>query len=166
MRYVLSLRKDRRCFVSLFLKKSPTIEETEDSLATYISTFRTMDWIVTEQGTHFLILMIHELSKNLQVRHHCTSDYIPCAIHIVEKVLREVKRIFQTLLHGRKLPLKGFSASIEAVECVLNNSTFNRLESHEMKSSKIYRFTREVFTGSSPYRSPNRALRIEKYRQL
>lgn len=76
-----------------------TNEGAVDAIATWIATFRVMDWFVSDQGLHFKNDLFRLLASELKISHHFTTGYSPWANGTIELVCREVMRACKALLH-------------------------------------------------------------------
>lgn len=161
-KYTLILKDDFSSYVWLWPSECATGANAADALSTWISSFGQIDWLVTDQGSHFSNELMRGLTKDLHTKHHFTTAYCPWANGTVERVCREVIRASRALLSEMRLPPKDWPAVLEAVQCVINQAPLKRLGFRTNEPS-VYRTPLEVFTGHLPGRPLIRALPVHKY---
>ena len=88
-----------------------------DALIHWIGSFGTMEWFVSDQGSHFKNQLIDELTSELRVHHHFTTAYSPWANGSVERVCREVLRATKALCSEWKLAPRDWPAVTECALC-------------------------------------------------
>ena len=106
MKYILIIRDEISSFVWLHPADAANAEVTALALSGWIASFSTMDWLVSDQGSHFMNELNEELFSKYKVRRHFTTAYSPWANSTVERVCREVLRSCKALLSGGILPRK------------------------------------------------------------
>lgn len=116
-----------------------------------------MEWIVSDQGSHFKNSLLRGIIEETHVKHHFTTAYSPWANGTVERVCREVLRACRSLCSEWKLAPRDWPSVIETIQSVLNNSPLKRLGISSF-SSGSYRTPMEAFTGQRSRRSLLRAL--------
>lgn len=164
-KYLLLLREDFSSFIWLWPAEKANGENAADALAGWVPSFGAVDWIVTDQGTHFKNTLVKSLTKNLNASHHFTTACCPWANGSIERICREVIRACRALLSEMKLsPLK-WPAISESVQCILNQAPLRRSGARKNEPG-IYRTPLEVFTGHRPMRSLIRALPIHEYKNV
>ena len=163
-RYVLIVRDDHSGFVWLWPTSGTIAEEAVDGVIHWIGSFGTMDWFVSDQGSHFKNQLIAELTSELRVHHHFTTAYSPWANGTVERVCREVLRATRSLCSEWKLAPRDWPAVTECVQGVLNHAPLRGLGLRDCKKPGVYRTPMEVFTGHVPTRPLMRALPVAKYK--
>ena len=63
-----------------------------------IANFQMMKVIISDQGPHFKSMMVNRLTQMLKINHHMVVAYSPWSNGSIERLNREVKRAFKTLL--------------------------------------------------------------------
>lgn len=91
-KYALILRDDLSSYVWLFPVDAATSEAAADSITSRIAAFGAMDWLVSDQGSHFKNQLLRQLTSELRTAHHFTTAYSPWANGTVERVCWEVLR--------------------------------------------------------------------------
>lgn len=162
-RYVLIVRDDLSSHCSFWPTTSPTADSATEALATWTAAFGAFDWIVTDQGTHFVNNLLKGLIEELRSKHHTTTAYCPWANGSVERVYREVLRAGRALTHEFRLSPKDWSPVLESVQSVLNQSPLKRLGLRDRAKPGIYRTPLEAFTGLKPTHPILRALPLQRY---
>ena len=123
--YVLILRDDFSSFVGLFSVNTADSGTAVDAIAQWIGTFGCMDWIVSDQGSHFKNKIMQALWKWFRFSHHFTTAYTPWANGTVERVCREVKRACMALLSEWRLSPREWPSITECVQSILNQAPLN-----------------------------------------
>jgi len=124
-----------------------------------------MDWLISDQGSHFKNSLVEGLTKELQMKHHFSTAYSPWANGSVERVCRELLRSCKTLLSEWRLAYRDWPAVTEAVQSILNHAPLKKLGLRDKSVPGVYRTPLEVFTGHRPVRHLLRALPVEKYKR-
>lgn len=164
-RYLLIIRDDHSSFVWLWPTESCTSAEAASALIHWIGSFGAVQWLISDQGSHFKNTLINELSKELRINHHFTTAYSPWANGTVERLCKEVLRSTTALCSEWKLAPKDWPAVTECVQSVLNHAPLKRLGLRSSDQAGVYRTPLEVFTGHTPVRPLMRAMPVEEYRQ-
>ena len=162
-RYLLIIRDDLSGYVWLWPTASASSEDAADALASWISAFGAMEWIVSDRGSHFKNSLIRHLVESMHINHHFTTAYCPWANGTVERVCKEVLRAARVLLHELRLGEKDWPAVTECLTSILNHSPLTRLGLRSKKQPGVYRSPLEVFTSHRPTRPLLRALPFDKY---
>lgn len=164
--YLLVIRDDLSSYVWLWPTESATSEAAADALTTWIAVFGTMDWIVSDQGSHFKNRLIKELTEELMVKQHFTTAYSPWANGSVERVCREVLRACRAVLLEFRLAQKDWPAVTECVQSVINQAPLKRLGLRDSSTRGVYRTPLEVFTAHRPTRPLLAALPVQRYKHV
>lgn len=101
-KYILVLRDDLSSYVWLWPAEAATSECAVDALAMWISSFGSMEWLVSDQGSHFKNELLTGLCQEFHIDHHFTTAYSLRANGSVERVFRELIRAWQALLGERR----------------------------------------------------------------
>lgn len=96
-KYILILRDDLSSYVWLWPTESATSEAAAEALAVWFGCFGSIEWIISNQGSHFKNELIKGLTDQFRVSHHFTTAYTPWANGTVERVCREVLRAYRAL---------------------------------------------------------------------
>ena len=162
-KYLLLIRDDLSSYVWLWPTVSCTAEATAEALGVWIGCFGSMEWLVTDQGTHFKNELIAELTNEARAKHHFVTAYCPWAIGSIERVCREVLRACKALISEWGLSVKDWPNVTECVQSVLNHAPLVRLGLRDPKVKGVYRTPLESFTGHRPVRPLLRAMPISTY---
>jgi transposase InsO family protein len=144
MKYILVLKDDFSGYISLHCCDSPNSMFTADCIMDWISRYRTPDYFVSDQGTHFKCKLIDELARLLQVNHHFVTAYCPWANGTVERVNRDILTIMKSLLSEFKKLKKEWPDVVPLIQYTINHSSSARLSNESPVT---------VFTGQ-PASSP------------
>lgn len=159
--YVLILKDDFSSYVWLFPADAATSEVAAESLLNWIASFGAMEWLVSDQGSHFKNLLLEEITSQLKTRHHFTTTYSPWANGTVERVCREVLRSCRALCSEWKLGPQDWPAVLQTVQSILNQAPLQRLG--KKSGTEPFRCPLEVFTGVKPSQPLMRAVPPSKY---
>ena len=161
--YVLILRDDFSSFVWLFSGNTADSDTAVDAIVQWIGTFGCMDWIVSDQGSHFKNKILEALRKWFRFSHHFTTAYTPRANGSVERVCREVKRACMALLSEWRLSPREWPSVTECLQSILNKEPLKRLGNRTAEVQPILRCPLEVFTGMCPSRPLMHALHFKDH---
>lgn len=79
-----------------------------------------MEWIVTDQGSHFTSTLMKDMTEDMKLDHHFTTAHCPWANGSVERICREVIRANRAVLSEMKLDPTEWTAIVECVQSILN----------------------------------------------
>ena len=88
--YVLLIRDDLSGYVWLWPTEEANAACAAEALCVWLGVFGCMDWIVSDQGSHFKNMLIKSLTEESRVHHHFTTAYCPWSNGSVERICREV----------------------------------------------------------------------------
>ena len=162
-KYALILRDDFSSYVWLFPCSAADADSAAESICSWVAAFGAMEWLVSDQGSHFKNELIEKLADELRSQHHFTTAYSPWANGTVERVCREVLRACRALCSEWRLGAQDWPTVIEAVQSVLNHSPLRRLGPRSPDAPGVYRTPLEVYTGHTPRRPLLRALPPSSY---
>ena len=161
--YTLLIRDYLSGYVWLWPTEEANAACAAEALCVWLGAFGSMDWIVSDQGSHFKNMLIKSLTEEVRVHHHFTTAYCPWANGSVERICREVLRSCKALLSEWHLAAQDWPSITEAVQSVLNHAPLKRLGLRNSNCPGVYRTPLEVFTGHKPVRPLLRALPIGSY---
>ena len=165
-KYLLILRDDHSSYVRLWASTAVIAEEAAIALIDCVGAFRSFDWLVSDQGSHFKCVLVSELTSEFHIKHHFVTAYSPWANGSVERVCREVLRASKALCSEWNLAAKEWPAVVETVQNILNHAFLKRLGMRNEDSPGVYRTPLEVFTGNIPVRPLMRVLPLWKYKTV
>lgn len=163
-KYVLIIRDDLSPYIWIWPTSDTTAESAAEALCVWVGVFGGMEWLVSDQGSHFKNELIRNLTEELRAKHHFTTAYSPWANGSVERVCHEVLRACKALLSEWKLSAKDWPTVTEAVQAVINQAPLRKLGLRSSSVPGVYRTPMEVFTGHRPSRPLIRALPVSQYR--
>lgn len=76
-KYVLIIRDDLSSYIWLWSTEEATAESDAEALCTWVGSFGFMEWLVSDQGSHFNKTLVGELVNELRSQHHFTTAYSP-----------------------------------------------------------------------------------------
>jgi hypothetical protein len=98
LRYLLVMKDDFSGFCRLYSTPDATAISAVHAIMDWIANFQMMKVIISDQGPHFKNLMVNRLTQMLKINHHMVVAYSPWSNGSIERLNREVKRAFKTLL--------------------------------------------------------------------
>lgn len=148
LKYILILKDDLTSFTWLFASSSPDAETATNAIARWISTFGSMDWLVSDQGSHFTANVTKQLANEAHVRQHFTTAYCPWANGTIERLCKEVLRTARALLSEWRMPPTQWPSIVNCMQLIINQSPLERLGQDHGAST--WRTPLQVFTGREP----------------
>lgn len=123
IKYLLLAKDDLRSHIWLYLCDSAVSDAATSALGNWMTCFGGMRWLVTDQGSHFIASLMASRPKDAPISHHFTTPYCPCPSGTVERLCKEVLRISKSLLSKWKWQTIQWSATVKAVQRVINQSS-------------------------------------------
>ena len=160
-RYILILKDDLSGYVWLWPTEEATGHAAAEAFAVWVGCFGSMEWLCTDQGTHFKNQLVAQLTVETRTHHHFTTAYSPWANGSVERVCREVIRACKAMTSEWRLAAEDWPAVTECVQSVLNHSPSKRLGLRDDSTPGVFRSPLEVFTGHLPKRPLLRAMPLQ-----
>lgn len=148
VRYVLVLNDDVSSYTWLFASSSPDAETAAGALAKWIAAFGSMDWLVSDRGSHFTASIISILEEEEKIRHYFTTAYCPWENGTVERLCKEVIRAGRVLLSEWKMQEVMWPRILETMQAVINQSGVERLGKEEGGTN--WRSPMQIFMGRKP----------------
>lgn len=148
MKYALLLKDDISLLTWLFVSSAPDAETATDAIGLWVSIFRSMDWIVSGQGSHFTATVMHLIADDYCIPQHFTTAYCPWANCTIERLCKEVLRTAKSLLSEWKLPPTHWPSVSNCIQLVINNSPLELLGRGQ--NSATWRTPLRVFTETQP----------------
>ena len=145
--YVLIRKDGFSGYVWLFSFEAGDGDSAVEAIIEWIASFGVMDWMVTNQGSHFRNKSVEALRKWFKYAHHFTKPYSPWANGTVERVCREVKRACLALLSEWKLSPRDWPSVVSSVQAILNQAPLKCLCARSKEEPRIFRTPLEVFCG-------------------
>lgn len=137
-------------------------EAATNAIGEWISSFESMQWLVTDQGLHLVALLATSLTNEIKGHHHFTIAYCPWANGTI-KCLCKVLKVVRASLSEWKLPAVQRPSIIEAVKIIINHSSSRKLGRH---STGSLRCSTEVLRGLTPSPLILRLMPMKTYRTL
>lgn len=99
----------------------------KSAISEWISCSVCMDWLVTDEGSHFIATLRRNLTLSAPASHHFTALYCPLANGTIERVCKEVIRTSGALLSEWKLPILHWPSIVDAIHSIINQSALQSL---------------------------------------
>ena len=119
---VLVLKDGFTTHVTLWPASEYDAATAEEAAVAWATIYGVPRILVTDGGTHFDNTIIKALQKRFRAEHHITTAYAPWANGVVERVNRELIRLFRTLLAESNLPKEEWPALVPLVQATLNQT--------------------------------------------
>lgn len=163
LKYILVVKAD----ISSYTWLQPCINADSDAavgtIEKWILCFGIMDWLVTDQGSHFKTSLMNLLTSETRIRHHFTTAYCPWANGTVERLCREVLRVTRALLSEWKLSVGQWPTIVECIQRIINQSPMEHLGKDD--DGKML-CPMKVFTGLNPSTLLVRPSPLRRFRDL
>jgi len=122
VKYILMVRDDFSSFCWLFPFANANSANTCEALLEWCSTFNVPSMFMSDQGTHFKNEVLRRLCRALRVPHHFTLPHTPWSNGAVERLGREVLRVFRATASELRMPFSDWPDLVPLVQSSLNNS--------------------------------------------
>lgn len=125
--YILILKDDFSGYVYLRACAHADAETTANVLVEYFTTFvPVLQWF-SDQGTHFKNEVMELLAKDLGVRHHFSTAYVPWSNGTVESVCKQTLRVMRAFSHECQIEEADWTKTVPAIQSIINNTPARRL---------------------------------------
>ena len=122
MKYILMVRDDFSGYSWLVPFANADSENAADGLLEWSSTFTIPKGLMTDGGSHFRNETVRRLTRDLRVPHHFTLPYTPWSNGAVERLGKEILRIFRATLSEYQMSHQEWPALVPLLQSALNNS--------------------------------------------
>ena len=78
--------------------------------------------LITDGGTHFVNNLIQALVRRFRAHHHVTTAYAPWANGVIERVNREIVKLWRVLMAEVSLPNEKWATLRPLVQAILNRT--------------------------------------------
>jgi hypothetical protein len=119
---LLVLKDGFSAFVLLWWADEYSAATAEAAVVEWSSLFGVPSILVTDGGSHFDNQLITALTRRFRSRHHITTAYSPWANGIVERVNRELVRLWKVLMGEVGLPMEEWATIRPLVQAIINRS--------------------------------------------
>ena len=120
LKYILMLRDDFSSYCLLFPCERANAENAADALMEWCSLFKAPAMLMSDCGTHFKNATVSKLTRMLLVPHHFTLPHCPWSNGAVERLGREVLRIFRATLSELRMRPDEWPALVPVLQSALN----------------------------------------------
>ena len=93
---------------------------TEEAVIAWCATFGVPSLLITDGGSHFDNTLVTAICKRFCARHHITTAYAPWANGAIERVMRELVRLYRTLLAESNIAITEWPRLTPVVQSTLN----------------------------------------------
>lgn len=160
MKYLLLIKDDLSSYAWLYPCERADSDVATSALAKWMACFGSMEWLVTDQGSHFVASLMTSLTQEARIRHHFTTAYCPWSNGTIERLCKEVLRVARALLSEWRLSAGSWTSIVEAIQKIMNQSPLKRLGTN---AQGVMRCPMEVFTGLKASPLIIRPLPLRKY---
>jgi hypothetical protein len=119
---LLVLKDGFSAFVLLWWADEYSAATAEAAVVEWASLFGVPSILVTDGGSHFDNQLIGALTRRFRARHHITTAYSPWANGVVERVNRELVRLWKVLMGEVGLPMEEWATLRPLVQAIINRS--------------------------------------------
>ena len=124
---ILVIKDGFSCWTMLWYAEEFDGPTTERALIHWAAIFGVPKIIVSDGGSHFNNNLVKALIRRFRARHHITTPYSPWANGAVERVMREVIRLFRVLMAELAWDPENWSQLIPLVMAILNRTPSDSL---------------------------------------
>lgn len=158
LKYFPLIRDDFSSFVWIRASTVAKGKLAASVLSQWVASFRSMKWIVTDQGSHFGNVLHEDMICKFRPRRHFTTAHSPWANGTVERINREMLRSCKALLSEWRLALQDW-ASV-CIQSIVNQAPLKRLGT---RRPGVLRTHLEGFTTIKPVQPLLATLPMSKY---
>jgi transposase InsO family protein len=120
---LIVLKDGFSAFLLLWWADEYSAATAEAAVVEWASLFGVPSILVTDGGSHFDNQLIGATTRRFRARHHITTAYSPWANGIVERVNRELVRLWKVLMGEVGLPKEDWAATLRPlVQAIINRS--------------------------------------------
>jgi hypothetical protein len=94
----------------------------EAAVIEWASLFGVPRMLITDGGTHFVNNLLQALVRRFRAHHHVTTAYAPWANGIIERVNREIVKLWRVLMAEVSLPAEQWATLRPLVQAILNRT--------------------------------------------
>lgn len=160
LKYILVIKDDMSSFVWLCSTSAVNGDFGAELFFKLVSMFGTMNWLVTDQRSHFQNYVHEEMTRKFRSKKHFTTAYSAWSNGTVERVNRKILRSFKSLLSEWNLDPQDWPPIFDCVQSVLNQAPLRRLGKGD---SGTFRSPLQFFTVIAPTRPLLFSLPIQMY---
>lgn len=147
-KYLLLVKDDMSGYSWLKFCASADRDKATQAVKEWIAEFRSMTWLVSDQGARFTAALMKTLADEARIQHHFTTVCCPSAGVTTERLCKEVLWACRALLSEWKLRADEWPSIISCIQSILNLSPLRRVITHD--SNGTHRTPLECFTGLEP----------------
>lgn len=113
----------------------------------WISYFEKVEWLVTDQVSHFKTSLMDNLASYLHMKYHLTAAYCQWMSGTADRVCKELPRVLRALMLEWWLSFGKWLLIFDVVQRTLNHLAVDR---HKMNGDQRCRDLAEAFLGLKP----------------
>ncbi|KAE9340815.1 hypothetical protein PR003_g10294 [Phytophthora rubi] len=102
-RYILALKDQASDYCELYVADTADSSVTVEALLAWHARFEVPPTWISDQGTHFKIEVVAELSRRLRTQQEFTPAYYPSINGSVERVTRDILQVIRTMILEYKI---------------------------------------------------------------
>lgn len=129
-KWILVIKDDFSNFVQMFPADIPNSLDSADALMNWMSSFGVMEKVFSDKGSHFKNQAMTRLAKLMKIDLHFHASYVHYSNGAVERVLREIKRVFKAVMTADKANTEDWltRSYVPVVQFALNHMKTERLD--------------------------------------
>ncbi len=121
-KYILMIRDDFSSYLWLFPFENANSENSASAILEWATTFTIPKGFMSDGGAHFQNETVRLVSKGLRSPHHFTLPYTPWSNGAIERVGKEVLRIFRATLSELRMNRGEWPDLVPLLQSALNNA--------------------------------------------
>jgi len=121
-KYLLLLRDDHSDYKWFFVFHDTLAENAAHALIDWAAAFNVPNGLMSDGPTHFKNETVRLVSRGLKTPHHFTLPYTPWSNGAVERLGKEVLKVFRALVSELRMDLTEWTSLVPIVQSALNNS--------------------------------------------
>ena len=129
-KYILVLKDDFSGYVWCRSSVEANARVTAEILHEWIAAFKAPDFLVSDCGSHFMNEVLEELCILSKIQHHIVVAYSPFANGSVERVNKEILKVFRAIMDESKLADSDWPYVLPVVQHSLNHMPTKRNGGH------------------------------------
>ena len=121
-KYVLMLRDDRSDYKWFFAFSDTSAENAAHAIIDWCAAFGVPKELMSDGPTHFKNETVRAVTRRLKVPHHFTLPFTPWSNGAVERLGKELLRVFQSIVSELQIKFEEWPDLLPVVQGALNNA--------------------------------------------
>lgn len=129
---------------------NPDCESASTSLYKWVSSFGSMEGLVTDRRPHFTSLLFRNLTEGKYIRHHFSTAYCPWAKSTLERLCKEALGTGKAVLPEWLLAPDKWPHIINCLQTIINQAPLKRVGRRRDEGTTSWLFPLEFSTRLRP----------------